>query len=123
MIDWKTFISYYWTLGIFTVPITFYTAYVVITELLDLIFNSNKINKLLKHSDNLDASKYEKQYNKDKFRLSTFEKSNLFELERQITYIRLIEKERKSTWANRTSIEVKEKITSAKKVSDIFKIK
>jgi len=35
--------------------------YLMITECLDLVFNSSKINNLLKHSDNIDLKPLEKE--------------------------------------------------------------
>jgi hypothetical protein len=91
--------------------------------LLDLIFNTGTINQLLKHSDSLNATPLETQHEIEKSKQSHLTKSVLMELERQINYKRLTEKESKANWTNRVSYEVKERITAAKRVSDIFKIK
>lgn len=121
--DWKTILEFYLTLWFITVPLSIAFAYFIITELLDLIFNTGKISQLLKHSDSLNSTPLEKQYENEKGKQSNLTKSILMELERQITYKRLTEEESKSNWSNRVSYEVKEKITAAKRVSDIFKIK
>lgn len=121
--DWKNILVWYLALWFVTVPLSILFTYFLITELLDLIFNTGKINQLLKHSDSLIINPLEQQYEIEKSRQSSLAKSILMELNRQISYIRLTEKESKSGWSNRVSNEVKEKITAAKRVSDIFKIK
>lgn len=124
--DWKTILDFCLALWFITIPILIWSyalAYFIITELLDLIFNSGKINQLLKHSDSLNTTPLETQYELEKVNQSKLTKSILMELGRQIDYKRLNEKESKSNWSNRVSSEVKEKIISAKRVSDIFKIK
>jgi len=121
--DWKDILLWYFALWFITVPLSVFLAYFIITELLDLIFNTGKINQLLKHSDSLNITPLEQQYEVEKNRQSSLSTSILMELERQINYIRLTEKESKSNWTNRVSYEVKEKVIAAKRVSDIFKIK
>ena len=121
--DWKNILVWYLALWFVTVPLSILFTYFLITELLDLIFNTVKINQLLKHSDSLIINPLEQQYEIEKSRQSSLTKSMLMELNRQISYIRLTEKESKSSWSNRVSNDVKEKVTAAKRVSDIFKIK
>lgn len=121
--DWKNILTWYLALWFITVPLSAFLIYFIITEFLDLIFNTGKINQLLKHSDSLNINPFEQQYKVEKNKQSSLSKSILMELERQISYIRLTEKENKSSWSNRVSDEVKEKVTAAKRVSDIFKIK
>jgi hypothetical protein len=120
--DWKNILMWYFALWFITVPLSIFLIYFIITELLDLIFNSGKINQLLKHSDALNTALLEKQFEIEKSKQSSLSKSILLELERQINYLRLTENESKNNWSNRVSHEVKEKITAAKRVSDIFKI-
>lgn len=121
--DWKNILVWYFALWFVTVPLSILLIYFLITELLDLIFNTGKINQLLKHSDSLIINPLEQQYEIEKRKQSSLTKSILLELDRQINYIRLTEKESKSSWSNRVRNEEKEKVTAAKKVSDIFKIK
>ncbi len=121
--DWKNILIWYFALWFVTVPLSILFLYFLVTELLDLIFNTGKINQLLKHSDSIIINPLEKQYDIEKVRQSSLTKSILMELDRQISYIRLTEKESKNSWSNRVSDEVKEKVTAAKRVSDIFKIK
>lgn len=121
--DWNNILVWYVALWFITVPLSILLLYFLITELLDLIFNTGKINKLLKHSDSININPLDKQYEIEKGRQSSLTKSILMELDRQIGYIRLTEKENKNSWSNRVNDEVIEKITAAKRVSDIFKIK
>lgn len=121
--DWIDFYKYFLIFWFVSFPLTIALAYFLITEVLDLIFNTNKISKLLKHSDSLNTNPLEKRYQIDKFNQANFSKSNLMELDRQINYLRLTEKESKSSWTNRISYELKGKITAAKRVADIFKTK
>ena len=53
----------------------------MILELLDLVLNTNKINKLLRVSDSLDLDKYEELYQFHLFRKENLDKSDLLELE------------------------------------------
>ncbi|TAN17591.1 MAG: hypothetical protein EPN37_06395 [Chitinophagaceae bacterium] len=119
--DSKDFIPWFFGLWFITFPLTIFITYTVVTELLDIIFNTGNINRLLKHSDNLNSDPLEKQYTLDKGRQTNLDQSNLMELERQIKYIRQVKN--KNSWTNRTSFEEKEKITAAKEISDVFKIK
>jgi len=84
--DWQEFINQYWALLLIIGMMILPAVYIGVTELLDLIFNKNKLNKLLKHSDNFDVSILEQQLNEDETKQRSFEKSHLLELERQINY-------------------------------------
>lgn len=117
----KDILPWFFGLWFITIPLTIYITYTVVTELLDLTFNTGKINQLLKHSDFLNFEPLEKQYSNDKERQSKLDQSNLLELERQIKHIRQVKN--KSNWSNRTSYEEKEKIIAAKEISDVFKIR
>ncbi len=48
--NWKTFLQIYLGFGLITIPITIAIANLIIKDLIELIFNSGKINQLLKHS-------------------------------------------------------------------------
>lgn len=120
--DWKTILTWYFGLWFITVPLSIFLIYFITTEFLDLVFNTGKINQLFKHSDTLNIAPLEEQYEAEKNEQSSLSKSILMELERQISYTRLAEEERNSSWSNRVRSEVKEKVISAKRVSDIFKI-
>jgi len=103
-------------------PLTIYLLfilYTIITELLDLIFNGDKINRLLIHSDILNPDSFLKDLENQKRRQSSLDKSNLQEMERQINYARL--KNNKNNWTFR--YDEKEKIITAKEMSDIFRVK
>jgi len=119
---WNKIVGLYWAFAYFTIPLTILLLYWVTTELLDLIFNTVRINKLLKHSDNIEISALEDEYLIDKKNMSNCNKSNLIELEKQIDYIELIEKEKKSKWFYSSNEHTREKIVSAKEITDIFKI-
>lgn len=121
--DWKNILVWYFALWFVTIPLSILFIYFFITELLDLIFNTGKINQLLKQSDSLNINPLEQQYEIERCKKTSLTKSILMELERQISYIRLTEKESKISWSNRVNEELKEKVTAAKRVSDIFKIK
>ena len=121
--DWNNILLWYVALWFITVPLSILLLYFLITELLDLIFNTGKINNLLRHSDSININPLEKHYEIEKGRQSSLTKSILMELDRQMGYIRLTEKESQNRWYTRLNDEVKEKITAAKRVSDIFKIK
>ena len=120
--DWQVFFGWFFGLWFITVPLTIFCVYFIITELLDLIFNTNRINQLLKHSDSIDSEQLEQQFKFGKEKQSNFSKSILMELDRQISYKRLNEKEGKKIWSERVSFETRKKIIAAKRVSDIFKI-
>lgn len=120
--DWSTLLQWYLDLWIFTIPFTLWLVYRIVTELLDLLFNSRKINRLLKHSDTFNLTPLSYQYEIDRERQSQLSKSDLMELERQINFIRMSDSESKNIWSKRIPQDEKEKITSAKEISDIFKI-
>jgi hypothetical protein len=111
----------YFGLWFITIPLTILIIYTLITELLDLIFNSHKINKLLKYSDNLNYELLEQQYLTDKERQSKLNQSNLIELDRKIKYIRIVINN--NSFTHRIFFEDKESIKAVKELSDIFKIK
>ncbi len=121
--DWTTFFKYFMIFWLVSFPLTAVIFYFAITEFLDLALNTNKINKLLNYSDTLNTTLLEQQYQIEKRRQSSLTKSTLMELERQINYVRLTEKESNNIWGSKVTYEVKEKITAAKKVADIFKPK
>lgn len=52
----EVILALYFSLWMITMPLTIWVLFKVITELLDLILNTGKLNKLLEHSDNLDYS-------------------------------------------------------------------
>ncbi|MBS1671334.1 MAG: hypothetical protein JST94_07770 [Bacteroidetes bacterium] len=117
--DWSNILQWYFILFFVTFPIT----YIIITELLDLIFNSARINQLLKHSDSIDISPLEKQYTTEKDKQLQISKSDLMELERQINYVRMTERITANKWSDKVTPEEQERLTAAKKISDIFKLK
>lgn len=116
----KDILPWFFGLWFITIPLTIFITYTVVTELLDLIFNTGKINQHLKHSDFLNSDPLEKQYKIAKGRQTKLDQSDLMELDRQIKYTRQIKN--KNSWTHRTSYEEKERITAAKEISDVFKI-
>ncbi len=120
--NWKTFLQIYLGFGLITIPITIAIANLIIKDLIELIFNSGKINQLLKHSDSINVFQLQNQYEVEKTNQSKLTKSLLMELERQINYKRLMGIENKPNSTNRIFLESEEKAIAAKRVSDIFKI-
>lgn len=112
----KYILPWFFGLWFITIPFSFLIVYTVITEILDLIFNSRKINQILKHSDLLDSTPLEEQYNIEKKRQSKLNETHLMELERQINYSR---QKDKHIWINN---DKKQKTIAAKEISDAFKI-
>ena len=119
--DMRDLLPWFFGLWFITIPLTIFITYTVVTELLDLIFNTGKINQLLKHSDFLNSDPLEKQYSTDRGRQAKLNQSNLMELNRQLKHIRQVKN--KNSWTHRTSYEETEKVTAAKGISDVFKIK
>jgi len=117
--DWSSIIKWYFSLFFVTIPVT----YILITELLDIIFNSRRINQLLKHSNSIDISTLETQYNIEKDKQFKLSKSDLKELERQMNFVRMTERIIANKWSDKVTPEEQERVTAAKKISDIFKIK
>lgn len=110
-------IELYFGFGFVTIPLTIYYTYVIITELLDLIFNSGRIDKRLRHSDEIDISDLENRHIANKQIQSKLSESDIIELKRQMDYLKLQDKNA------RFKNPEKEKITNAKRLSDIFKLK
>jgi hypothetical protein len=117
----KDFLFWYFALWIITFPITILSAYILLTEFLDLILNTKKINNLLKHSDIFNPEPLEEQHDNENKRQSILSQSLLLELDRQMKYIRQIKS--KSSPNTMTTKDEMEKIISAKELSDIFKIR
>ena len=77
-------IKVYFDFWFISIPLTYIilnTIYCLILELLDLVLNTDKIDKLLRHSDSLDIDKYEKSYQFHLFSKGNLDKSDLQELE------------------------------------------
>lgn len=77
-------IKLYFVFWFITMPITYMILkwiYYLILELLDLVFNTDKIDKLLRNSDSIDIDKYEKSYQFHFFRKGNIDKSDIQELE------------------------------------------
>lgn len=120
--DWHKVFEFFLTFFFITIPLSIALAYWLITELLDLIFNSGRINNLLKHSDYLDISPLEQNYLAEKTAQANLSQSNLTELKRQINYVHLIEKMKKNRYQYKNPYQENEEITAAKRVADIFKL-
>ena len=59
---WSLYLGFFFI----TFPATFLLLHYIITELLDLVFNTDKIDKLLSHSDNFNYQKLENEYQNHK---------------------------------------------------------
>jgi len=112
------FIIAFWFI---TVPLIIWISYTIVTEFLDLIFNTQKIKELLKQSDKFDYSSLSDQYHIEKKRQSKLSISILMELERQINYKRMLKYNPEDHWNKKYKVE-KERVSAAKFISDIFKI-
>jgi hypothetical protein len=117
----RDILSWFFGLWFVTIPLTIFIIYITVTELLDLVFNTTKINQLLKHSDTLKSDSLERQYEMGKKRQAKVDQSLLIELDRQIKYT--IEIKHKNSWTYKKANEESERIVSAKEISDVFKIK
>ena len=104
-----------------TFPLTIFITYTLVTEFLDFIFNTRKINQLLKHSDLLNSGPLDKEYSAVKGRQTKLSYSNLMELDRQINYNKVVKN--KESWKHGISKVEIEKVNSAKEISDVFKLK
>jgi hypothetical protein len=111
-----------WFIGFWfiTIPFSIWIIYFVITEILDLIFNTEQINEMLKHSDNLDIDTMKAEYEHQKARQSNLSVHNLKEVKRQVEFSKL--QSIRDRWRYYSTSLDKEKIVTAKILSDIFRI-
>nr|WP_315230767.1 DUF6680 family protein [uncultured Flavobacterium sp.] len=114
----NNFWSLYLDFWVFSIPITVYILYIIVTEFLDLIFNKQRINKINKYIEKIQTEELQNQYEKQKNQQSNFDNSLLSEMTRQIDYKILSTK----TEYHKYYPEGK-KIIRAKEMYDIFKIK
>ena len=113
-------IKFYFGLWFITFPLTFYclvVLYTIITELLDLIFNSSRIDNLLMQSEQIDISNLENEHQGNKQMQSNLNESDINELNRQMDYLKLKDKSTQIKYSE------KERIMDAKSLSDIFRLK
>jgi hypothetical protein len=83
-IDFHKFLKIYFDYWLISIPISYFflnLIYQLILELFDLIFNRDKLDNLLTQAERLDITKLEKTYQVHSLKRSTFEKSNLNELD------------------------------------------
>ncbi len=108
-----------WYLGLWfiTLPLTILFIVHVVPEMLDIIFNTGRINKMLKYSDNLDIESMKTEYNFQRNRRLILNSSNLEEVKRQVEFSKLSSKGE----GPRNSIDEENKIKTAKYLSDIFR--
>ena len=111
-------IGMYFVLWFITFPLTIFIVYTVITELLDLIINTGRIDNLLKYSDQIDISNYEVTHHAQRETQSKLSNSNLLEVERQVQFTRISQ----NRWSLRRRDPENERIRTAKEVTDIFKV-
>lgn len=111
-----------WFFGLWfiTIPLSIWIIYTVVTELLDLIFNTGRINEMLKHSDKLDIDPMKTEFEHQKIRQSNLSSANLEEVKRQVEFSKL--QSTRDRWRYSSSSLDKEKIATAKNLSDIFRI-
>jgi hypothetical protein len=111
-----------WFFGLWfiTIPLFIGIIYTVVTELLDLIFNTGRINEMLKHSDNLDIDSMKAEFEHQKVRQSNLSSANLEEVKRQVEFSKL--QSTRGRWRYPSPSLDKEKIVTAKNLSDIFRI-
>lgn len=117
IIMFEKFLTFYLDIWIFSIPITIFILYISITEFLDLIFNTKRINKMNKYFEDINPEKLQYQYEKQKNQQSNLDKSLLADMIRQIDFEILFVKK-----GNQYNPE-KKSITRAKEMSDIFKLK
>jgi len=103
-----------------TIPLSIWVIYAVVTELLDLVFNTGRINEMLKHSDNLDIDPMKTEFEHQKVRQSNLSPANLEEVKRQVEFSKL--QSTRDRWGYSSTSLDKEKIVTAKNLSDIFRI-
>lgn len=108
-------------LSLFIIYIIICSIYIIITELLDLIFNTRRINKMLKYSDNLNITSLEREFEFHKASQLSLDSSNLKEIKRQVEYFRLQTKRAERGWGYQSNSFDNKKIISAKILSDIFR--
>jgi hypothetical protein len=116
----KDIVPWFLAAWFITIPLTLWIIYTVVTELLDLIFNTGRINEQLKGSDNFDIEPLKKEFEQQKLRQFNLSFSNLQEVKRQVDFTKLHSK--RDGWVNSLSSQDKEKIAKAKMLSDIFSI-
>lgn len=111
-----------WFFGLWfvTIPLSIWIIYIVVTELLDLIFNTGRINEMLKHSDNLDIDPMKVEFEHQKVRQSNLSSANLEQVKRQVEFLKL--QSTRDRWVSTSTSLDKEKIVTAKNLSDIFRI-
>lgn len=107
-------------LWIITIPISLWLIYIIITELLDFIFNQNIIDKILKHSDNLDVNILISEYEKQKIMQESLNSPNLIDAMRQVEFMKM--QSNRHIWKKSTNPPNIQKIVTAKNLSDIFRI-
>lgn len=83
-IDFHKFIKFYFDYWLISIPISYFIInliYQLILELLDLMFNRDKLDSLLTQAERLDIENLERIYKQHILKRETFEKSNLNELD------------------------------------------
>lgn len=105
--------------GIFIIPLMIYILYKIVTELLDLLINTSKLNQLLTFSDNLNIENLESEYNSHRKKLELCNKSNLSEMVRQVNYDRMENRNLGFTFTNNEKYDIK----LSKDLTEFFKVK
>ena len=75
---------------------------------------------MLKHSDNLDIDRMKVEFEHQKARQSNLDSANLEEVKRQVEFLKL--QSTRDRWVSTSTSLDKEKIVTAKNLSDIFRI-
>ena len=120
MDDFKLISDWIFMFWFITIPLSIWIIYTVITELLDLIFNTGTINKMLKQSDNLNVEAIENQYKLDMVRQSKLNYSNLREVKRQTDYVKIQAK--RNDIGGYSNHSDKLNVIAAKNLSDFFRV-
>lgn len=114
-------IERYLDLWFITIPLTYYIVFEIGPELLDLILNTTKINRLLHHSDNLDTKTLEKAHYANLEQQKKVNASHKKELEFQMAFKKL-NKKNQVGWGKSSKGAYQNESITAKRLLDIFKI-
>ena len=113
----ENFWKFYINCWIITFPLSLYYVYLILTEVLDFIINSHRIDKMNKYIFTLDCKKLESDYTNLKNQQSSYEESLLLDMKRHVDFQILIQKK------NWQYLPERKNIVRAKQMSDIFKLK
>lgn len=116
----KDILAWFIRLWFISLPISVYFVYTIITELLDLLLNSNEIKKNIELCDSIDLKKIEDEYLISKERKNRINQPILSELEFKVKYKR--EKETLSKQTEKIHYIENLKNSEILRLYNIFKI-